>query len=233
MGWFRGHKQYFSYRHDMHAHLLPGLDDGVKTLEEALKLLEKMRGLGIERFSLTPHVAYPSMPNTGEDIQTALAILQKARPDIPIEAGAEYRVGEEVFQLAEEGKMLPFHQQYILIENSFLAESIHLESLIFLLRSKGFIPVLAHPERYKFYYSHFLNKCQDLIRKGCLLQLNLLSLAGFYGKETEKIAWQLLKSGMVSFVGSDVHHLNYAEALEDFLYSRTADKLNSYTLLNR
>ena len=192
-----------------------------------------MRGLGIERFSLTPHVAYPAMPNTGEDIQTALAILQKARPDIPIEAGAEYRVGEEVFQLAEEGKMLPFYQQYILIENSFLAESIHLESLIFLLRSKGFIPVLAHPERYKFYYSHFLNKCQDLIRKGCLLQLNLLSLAGFYGKETEKIAWQLLKSGMVSFVGSDVHHLNYAEALEDFLYSRTADKLNSYTLLNR
>lgn len=233
MGWFGSHKQYFSYRHDMHAHLLPGLDDGVKTLEEALKLLEKMRGLGIERFSLTPHVAYPAMPNTGEDIQTALAILQKARPDIPIEAGAEYRVGEEVFQLAEEGKMLPFHQQYILIENSFLAESIHLESLIFLLRSKGFIPVLAHPERYKFYYSHFLNKCQDLIRKGCLLQLNLLSLAGFYGKETEKIAWQLLKSGMVSFVGSDVHHLNYAEALEDFLYSRTADKLNSYTLLNR
>ncbi len=233
MGWFGSHKQYFSYRHDMHAHLLPGLDDGVKTLEEALKLLEKMRGLGIERFSLTPHVAYPAMPNTGEDIQTALAILQKARPDIPIEAGAEYRVGEEVFQLAEEGKMLPFYQQYILIENSFLAESIHLESLIFLLRSKGFIPVLAHPERYKFYYSHFLNKCQDLIRKGCLLQLNLLSLAGFYGKETEKIAWQLLKSGMVSFVGSDVHHLNYAEALEDFLYSRTADKLNSYTLLNR
>lgn len=233
MGWFGGHKQYFSYRHDMHAHLLPGLDDGVKTLEEALKLLEKMRGLGIERFSLTPHVAYPAMPNTGEDIQTALAILQKACPDIPIEAGAEYRVGEEVFQLAEEGKMLPFHQQYILIENSFLAESIHLESLIFLLRSKGFIPVLAHPERYKFYYSHFLNKCQDLTRKGCLLQLNLLSLAGFYGKETEKIAWQLLKSGMVSFVGSDVHHLNYAEALEDFLYSRTADKLNSYTLLNR
>ena len=233
MGWFGSHKQYFSYRHDMHAHLLPGLDDGVKTLEEALKLLEKMRGLGIERFSLTPHVAYPAMPNTGEDIQTALAILQKARPDIPIEAGAEYRVGEEVFQLAEEGKMLPFYQQYILIENSFLAESIHLESLIFLLRSKGFIPVLAHPERYKFYYSHFLNKCQDLIRKGCLLQLNLLSLAGFYGKETEKIAWQLLKSGMVSFVGCDVHHLNYAEALEDFLYSRTADKLNSYTLLNR
>lgn len=233
MGWFGGHKQYFSYRHDMHAHLLPGLDDGVKTLEEALKLLIKMRGLGIERFSLTPHIAYPAMPNTKKDIQTALAILQEACPDIPIEAGAEYRVGEEVFQLAEEGKMLPFHQQYILIENSFLAESIHLESLIFLLRSKGFIPVLAHPERYKFYYSHFLNKCQDLIRKGCLLQLNLLSLAGFYGKETEKIAWQLLKSGMVSFVGSDVHHLNYAEALEDFLYSRTADKLNSYTLLNR
>lgn len=63
--------------------------------------------------------------------------------------------------------------------------------------------------------------------------MNLLSLAGFYGKETEKIAWQLLKSGMVSFVGSDAHRMNYVEALEDFLYSRAADKLNSYPLLNR
>ena len=150
MGWFGSRKQYFSYRHDMHAHLLPGLDDGVKTLEEAVKLVEKMRKLGIEHFSLTPHVAYPAMPNSIEDIQTTLAILKKACPEVPIEAGAEYRVGEEVFQLAEEGKMLPFYQQYILIENSFLAESIHLESLIFLLRAKGYVPVLAHPERYKF-----------------------------------------------------------------------------------
>lgn len=233
MGWFGSRKQYFSYRHDMHAHLLPGLDEGVKTLEEAVKLVEKMRKLGIEHFSLTPHVAYPAMPNSIEDIQTTLAILKKACPEVPIEAGAEYRVGEEVFQLAEEGKMLPFYQQYILIENSFLAESIHLESLIFLLRAKGYVPVLAHPERYKFYYNHFLEKCQDLVKKGCLLQVNLLSLAGFYGKETEKIAWQLLKSGMVSFVGSDAHRMNYVEALEDFLYSRAADKLNSYPLLNR
>ena len=64
MGWFGSRKQYFSYRHDMHAHLLPGLDDGVKTLEEAVKLVEKMRKLGIEHFSLTPHVAYPAMPNS-------------------------------------------------------------------------------------------------------------------------------------------------------------------------
>lgn len=231
--WWKRNKQYFSYRHDVHAHLLPGLDDGVKTEEEAIAVVEVMKSLGIGHFSLTPHVAFPSMPNTEEHIQSTLSALQKVLPGLTLEAGAEYRVGEEVFLRAKEGKLLPFYQQYVLIENSFQGESVYLDQLIFLLQAKGYIPVLAHPERYSYYYNQIPGKLQSLRKQGCLLQLNLLSLAGFYGKETEKIAWQILKTGLVSFVGSDVHRLSYAEELKDFLFSKTAEKLNDYKFINQ
>lgn len=231
--WWKQRKQCFRYRQEVHAHLLPDLDDGVKTLEEAIEIVGKLKSLGIERFSLTPHVAFPHIPNNRKTIGEALKLLQEACPGLVAEAGAEYRVTEEVVKLGEQSEILPFHKHYVLIENSFLGESVHLKPLIFLLRSKGFIPVLAHPERYLYYKDDFIEKCLEFRRLGCLLQLNLLSLAGYYGWEAEKLAWKLLKTGLVSFIGSDCHNREYANALEEFLYSRPAGKLNEYTFLNK
>lgn len=231
--WWKQCKQCFRYRQEVHAHLLPGLDDGVKTLEEAVEIVGKLKSLGIEHFSLTPHIAFPHIPNTRKTIGEALKLLQEACPQIILEAGAEYRVTEEVVKLGEQTELLPFHKHYVLIENSFLGESVHLKPLIFLLRSKGFIPVLAHPERYLYYKDDFIEKCLEFRHLDCLLQLNLLSLAGYYGWEVEKLAWKLLKTGLVSFVGSDCHNKEYAKALKEFLYSRPAGKLNEYTFLNK
>ncbi len=86
---------------------------------------------------------------------------------------------------------------------------------------------------YLYYKDDFIEKCLEFRRLGCLLQLNLLSLAGYYGWEAEKLAWKLLKTGLVSFIGSDCHNREYANALEEFLYSRPAGKLNEYTFLNK
>lgn len=231
--WWKQRKQYFKYRQEVHAHLLPGLDDGVKSLNEAVTVVGKLRGLGIEHFSLTPHIAFPHVANGKEAIGTALKALRQACPEVFLEAGAEYRITEEVVKLAGQNEILPFHQRYVLIENSFAGESVYLKQVIFLLKNKGFLPVLAHPERYLYYKENFIEICREFRNLNCLLQLNLLSLAGFYGKETEKMAWKLLKSGLVGFVGSDTHNMEYAGCLEDFLHSRVSGKLNDYTFLNQ
>lgn len=231
--WWKKKEQYFSYRHDVHAHLLPGLDDGVRTVEEAVGIIEEMKSFGIESFSLTPHVAYPAMPNTEKHIQETLKELQSLLPEVRIEAGAEYRVGQEVLARAERVEVLPFFQQYVLIENNFQGESVYLDQMIFVLQTQGFTPVLAHPERYPYYYDQIPGKLQSLRKQGCLLQLNLLSLAGFYGRETEKMAWQMLKTGLISFVGSDVHRLSYAQELKEFLFSKSSGKLKEYKFLNQ
>ena len=235
MNWFKPRRQQFRYRHEIHTHLLPGLDDGVKTAEQALTLIVRLQKLGIERISLTPHVTFPVYPNSRQRIEEAFAsLLQKIDSrGLDLQTGAEYRITEKIMTLVKEGEILPFYNRYVLIEMSFLAPSVYFEPLIFELLNYGYIPVLAHPERYPFLYSRFLERCGYMKKKGCLLQGNLLSLTGFYGHEAEKALWQLLKAGLVDFIGSDLHSEMYADALEDFLFSSTVRKLNTFRFRNQ
>ena len=233
MRWLKRRKQQFVYRHEVHAHLLPGLDDGVDTLMESLLLIRRLKALGVERFSLTPHIVFPDIPNNRA---TILPVLQQVKgalgPSFTVEAGAEYRITGELLELIEKNDLLPFHKNHLLIEYSLVAESVHFAPVVFGLLNKGLTPVLAHPERYPFFHAHMVEKCQEVKQRGCLLQVNLLSFAGFYGKESEKAAWQLLKSGLIDYVASDMHSSRYADALDDFLHSSTAAKLGKYRFRN-
>ena len=200
---------------DIHSHLLPGIDDGAKTFEDTLRLTQALQGFGISQFITTPHIIQHVWDNTQEQILDKKAItvleLEKNNITVPFKAAAEYLMDDQFVQLFQSGNLLTLKDNYVLVEMSYSNAPIQLYSIIFDLQVAGYIPVLAHPERYLFYHNNF-NEYLKLKRAGCLFQLNLLSVVGYYGDAITKIAEQLLQKGMYTYVGSDVHHDNHIAA---------------------
>jgi len=196
---------------DMHSHLLPGLDDGLKTMDETMAFMQELQQMGYQKLICTPHILSDMHPNTPSTILPKLEMVRtelvKRNINISVEAAAEYMIDLEFEQLIDSGApLLTFGQKnYILIEMSYLAPSPNLEKIIFNLQMKELKPVFAHPERYTYYHGRFSNFTR-LIDLGCVLQVNALSLSGYYGKEVKKVAEALFKNEMVSFLGTDMHH---------------------------
>ena len=232
-----GKRQTFSYSHDIHSHMLPALDDGSRSLEMSVGLVRRMTALGFKKLSFTPHINYPAMPNDRDSISEAYRRLRSEldRAGIGVETcfGAEYRLCREVLDTARGGDVLPFSGNYVLLEHSFSEESPLFGQTLRELRGRGFAPVLAHPERYEFWDGDVEERCREVHEEGCLLQVNLLSLAGFYGPGPERKGWKLLDAGVIDMIGSDAHNYRYLDAIEDFLHSRTAARLNGYKFLNK
>ena len=202
---------------DMHSHLLPALDDGLKTMEETIEYVTQLHQLGYSKLICTPHIISDIHPNSPQTILPRLQEVQKqiAAHNIPvqIEAAAEYLVDMDFEELLRKKEpLLTFGANYILIEMSFIAPSPNIESAVFELCIKGLQPVIAHPERYVYFHDSF-DKYQRLIDLGCVLQVNLLSLSGYYGGYVKKAAEKLIKNNMVQFVGTDMHHEKHKEAL--------------------
>ena len=204
---------------DMHSHLLPGIDDGLQTVEESVAFIEALSQLGYEKLICTPHIIPDIYPNTPEIILPKLDIVREALKEkninVTIEAAAEYMVDADMEKLITDGKqLLTFGENLILIEMSFVAPSPNIDQVIFQLRLKGLQPVLAHPERYGYYHNDF-ERYRHYIDLGCILQVNLLSLLGYYGKPVKAIAEKLIKHHMVSLLGTDMHHERHLAALKD------------------
>jgi len=200
---------------DIHSHLLPGIDDGANTFADTLRLTKALQNFGISEFITTPHIIQHVWDNTREQIlenkNKTIEELSKNNINIPFRAAAEYLMDDEFVKLFQSQQLLTLKENYVLVEMSYINAPIQLYSIIFDLQVAGYIPVLAHPERYLFYHNNF-NEYEKLKRAGCLFQLNLLSVVGYYGSAITKIAEQLLQKGMYSFAGSDVHHDNHLSA---------------------
>lgn len=197
---------------DIHSHLLPGIDDGAKTIEDSLHLVKALQGFGTSEFITTPHIIHHFWENNYENIKTnekdTLNKFSNNNLNIPFRSAAEYMMDDNFVKLFQSEKLLTLKDNYVLVEMSYINPPIQLYSILFDLQVAGYIPVLAHPERYVFYHNKF-DEYKKLINSGCLLQLNLLSVVGYYGEGISKIAEKLLQEGKYSFVGSDVHHLNH------------------------
>lgn len=202
---------------DIHSHLLPGIDDGAKTFEDSLRLTNALQGFGTSQIITTPHIIQYFWENTSDIIKTTEEVtsieLKKNNVQIPFRAAAEYMMDDYFVKLFQSGNLLTLKDNYVLVEMSYLNAPIQLYSILFDLQVAGYIPVLAHPERYTFYHYNF-DEYTKLINAGCLLQLNLLSIVGYYGDGITEIAKKLLKNGMYSFVGSDTHHDNHIAAFD-------------------
>lgn len=203
---------------DMHSHLLPGLDDGVATLEDAEQIIRKLKHLGYEHIITTPHVMSDAYRNTREGILAGLETLRehlKTR-DIAmrISAAAEYYLDEALFRMVETDQpLLTFGEKYVLFETNFITEPFNLKEFIFLATTKGYKLILAHPERY-LYLQNNLTKVQDLLDRGVLMQMNISSLTGYYSKPVQQTAFKLIDNGMVHWLGSDCHHFQHAQLME-------------------
>lgn len=203
---------------DIHSHLLPGIDDGAKNFEDTLQLTKELRSFGISEFITTPHSMQHFWANSSEQIianETATLIdLKKNQINTPFRAAAEYMMDERFIKLFQSKDILTLKDNYVLVEISYTNPPIQLYSIIFDLRVAGYIPILAHPERYIFYHYNF-NEYLKLKKAGCFFQLNLLSVVEYYGKSIAGIAEKLLQKGLYDFVGSDVHHENHIAAFNE------------------
>lgn len=220
---------------DMHSHFLPGIDDGAKTVEDSLALVRAMIDMGYKGIITTPHVFVDYYPNTTETINNALQLVKDAMKvnnlDIPIRAAAEYYIDESFMRLIDEQPLLTVFGKQVLVEFSMMYEPPMLKEAIFKLQTAGYTPIIAHPERYLSFHTD-MRKYKDLKDRGCLLQLNMMSITGYYGKNVKTVADELLAKGMYDYCGSDAHHEKHLGVLKGMTRSRAYDRFIGYPFLN-
>ena len=201
---------------DLHSHLIPGIDDGSKSMQESIELIVEFQKLGYTRLITTPHIMSHRYKNNSKIILDGLEILKKElskqKIDIQIEAAAEYYVDNHFIELLNNNDLLSFGDNYILFELSYSQQPLHLEQIIFDIQEAGYRPVLAHPERYLYFCKDF-SKYERLKELGLFFQLNINSLSTYYSKVVQKTAYKLIDKGMINFLGSDVHHKKHMQNL--------------------
>ena len=202
---------------DVHSHILPGIDDGSPDLATSIDLVRGLIELGVKRSIATPHVIGDLYRNTPETIGAALQALQQglrdAQIDFPVTAAAEYMLDDFFLQnLHQKQPLLTLHKNVILTEQSYASPTGNLHEIAYEIAKAGYKPIMAHPERYGFYHNN-MTVYAELKEMGFLLQTNLLSFTGYYGKPVEKAAKYLLKHGLIDFLGTDLHHHRHLNAL--------------------
>ncbi len=207
----------------MHSHFIPGIDDGAKTIEDSIQLITELHRLGYKKIITTPHIMSDGYRNTPAIILNGLENVNKALKEnnIPIAAGAaaEYYLDYDFEKKLDEGKLLTFGKNYVLFEVSYMNPPDNLYHVIFKMQTIGYKPVLAHPERYNFWHNTF-DKYQDFIDKGVLLQMNINSLTGYYSIPTKKIAERMIENNMISFLGTDCHHIGHVGLMKEVVYEK-------------
>lgn len=197
---------------DFHTHILPNVDDGANCINETIALLQEAKRAGFETVILTPHyIESYYEANVNERIKLINSIkelLKKNRIDIKLALGNEIYITNNINQLIKEKRACTINNtRYVLFELPFNTNPINLYELIYDILQNGYIPILAHPERYEFVQQNprIIN---DLIEKGVLMQANYGSFIGQYGEKAQVIIKKLLKNNMIHFLGTDVHRKN-------------------------
>lgn len=214
---------------DIHSHIIPGIDDGAKNLEESVALLQKMNDLGITQFVFTPHIMEGVWENSSAKIKEHFTLLQDhlattELKHLTIRYGAEYMLDNNFSDLLSKKDILPIKDTFILVEMSYLNPPLNIYEQLFNIQIADYKPILAHPERYSFLHNNF-QEYSKLKEAGCFFQLNLLSLTNYYGKEVHKAAKQLIKNNMIDFVGSDTHHQKHLQALSTLQTTKNFEKI--------
>lgn len=196
---------------DIHCHLMPSVDDGAKDLEETLAMFENAYTSGVTDIILTPHyikgTKYEINNEQKEKITNILReALRRTDMDINIYYGNEVYIDNDLVEMIKDKKVATLaNSRYVLVELPVNSMDNNAGNVFFNLRSNGYIPIIAHPERYVYFQKH-PEKVMDYIKLGCLLQGDYMSLLGKYGKKAEKTLKILLKNGVIKFMSSDIHH---------------------------
>lgn len=189
---------------DWHSHILPGVDDGVQTMDEALDILALYEKLGVKAVWLTPHVM-EDVPNTTARLKERFEELKAVyKGAVRLHLAAEYMLDNLFRERLNDGDLLPLGEKEdrLLVETSYYNPPANMYGLLERIKAKGFYPVLAHPERYMYMNDEDYRRLGEM---GVEFQLNVFSLAEFYGVQARKRGFILLHAGMYDFVGTDAH----------------------------
>lgn len=215
---------------DIHNHILPGIDDGAKTVEESITIIKEFGSIGVTNFIATPHIMADYYPNTVETIDNSMAtlkseMLRQNMESISIEAAAEHMIDANFENLLINDGILPLRSNHLLIEMSYLQPSLNFEEAIDKITSAGYFPILAHPERYRYLHGK-RSVLKGYKKKNVLFQLNLLSISDYYGKDIQKVAHDHLDNSLIDFIGSDIHTIKQLKALKEITVAESVnDKL--------
>jgi protein-tyrosine phosphatase len=219
---------FSSIHTDIHSHLIPGIDDGVKTIEESLEMIRGFSALGYKKLYTTPHIMSDFFKNTQEIINEGLEVVRAAirQEGIPIElhAAAEYYLDEMFLQKLYDKQLMTIGEKHVLFEISYINPPDNLFNVIFELIIHGYKPILAHPERYPFYYEKF-DEYTRLKESGVLLQLNINSLSGYYGLGAKKTAEKMIDANLIDLIGSDLHGQRHLDCLQRVIHEKYFRKL--------
>ena len=211
---------------EWHCHLLPGVDDGIKTLDESLKTLRLYEEAGIRTVWLTPHIM-EDIPNTPAQLRERFGELQQAyKGSIELNLAAEHMLDALFEERLEANDLLPIGEEgnHLLVETSYFNPPMDLKGMLKRIQAKGYHPLLAHPERYVYMDERDYYELKDLDIK---FQLNIPALVGMYGERVQKKAQQLLKAGMYTCMGNDTHtHRFFASLLDAKLPEKELEKLS-------
>jgi len=171
--------------------------------------------MGCSQLIATPHIMQSVWNNTNAGIEARLLETQELLVahglSVKIKAAAEYLMDSFFVQRFQSEPLLCVHEKMVLVEMSYINPPLNLYDILFELQLEGYVPILAHPERYSFYHKNF-GEYRKLKDAGCRLQVNLLSCVGYYGKEVAQVSDRLLAEGLIDYAGSDVHHMRHVNA---------------------
>lgn len=197
---------------DLHTHIMPDVDDGSRDFYTTLKMLKNAVDEGIDHLVVTPHFKKNVFDNSLEFIQKRFEELQdfikENNINIKLYKGQEVFIKENTLESFENGEIGTINNgRYMLVEFSLKELPERSLDILYELKINGIIPIIAHPERYKFVYEDI--RClNQFIEDGCLFQLNSGSITGYFGKKVKKVAHKLVEDGLYSFIGSDAHNDN-------------------------
>lgn len=198
-GFFRGFT-------DWHCHILPGVDDGVQSMDESLQILAEYERLGVKEVWLTPHIM-EDIPNTTEKLKMRFAELEAAyQGNVVLNLASENMLDKLFEERLNKNDLLPIGKEgkHLLVETSYFNPPMGLNNILLRIKAKGYYPILAHPERYMY-----MDKSDYLQLKSMNVQfqLNQFSLFGLYGKDVQKRAKILEKLKMYDYIGTDLHSM--------------------------
>ncbi|MEB8131391.1 tyrosine-protein phosphatase [Mammaliicoccus sciuri] len=196
---------------DIHNHILVGIDDGPESLKDAIALLRQAKKQGINDIVVTPHHLHPKYENTFDTVTESIEELNKideiANLNLQLYPGQEIRLSDQILQDIEQHKIYGInYTKYLLIELPSNEVPHYTKKLLYEIQNKGFVPIIAHPERNKA-ITRDINLLYELINNGALSQVTASSLNGELGKNLQKISIKMIEHNLIQFIASDAHHV--------------------------
>lgn len=206
---------------DIHSHILFDVDDGSKSIEESIELLKKLKDIGFNNIILTPHYIEGSEycsknSEKKKRLKQLKEELSNQKIDINIYLGNEIFINNNIYELIKAGEIKTLNNtRYILVELPFHNQIVNLEDIIYELKIKGLIPIIAHPERYSYFQKNY-KEVDRLREEGFLFQGNYASILGYYGKESQKLLKYMLKKQYIDYLGTDIHRTTKTYVIDNF-----------------